>query len=397
MRIAADAVERDIARYRIAVFAGTVLVTVVMHFVTSSASWAPTIFFAGCVAYAILLRSVVARFGARPAVIHTALLLDLMVSAGSNAVFQAAIPGELKNSTQFAAYMTSSGVFLVLVLNTLRANHAASIVGAIAGAALYIVCVQRVVGPFPAQYAVASLIVFAGLVSFAAATEARKNLDRFARLSLLRRYLPAAAVERVMQGDPDAATALGGKLVTVTILASDLRGFTAMSEKLSASDIVQQLNAYHGAMITVVERWGGAIDKFIGDGMLVVFGFERAPEEGARAAVSCAKEMRTALAKHNAERAESGLEPLRIGVGVHTGSVVAGNIGAPGRRLEFTVIGDVVNTATRIEGLTKDAKTPVLISEATAKLLDERKDLRKIAPMSMRGKVEALDLYALED
>jgi len=203
------------------------------------------------------------------------------------------------------------------------------------------------------------ILFLAGLISGAAAVQARKNLDRFARLQLLR------------------------------------RGFTAMSERLAPKEVVAQLNAYHGAMMAVIERHGGVIDKFIGDGTLVVFGLDAAPEVGATAAVRCAEEMLSALESHNEERGRLGQPPLQMGIGIHTGPVIAGNIGAPGRRLEFTVIGDAVNTASRLEGLTKERGAPVLISSATVDLLADRSAVREVAPVSIRGKERVHAVFIL--
>jgi adenylate cyclase len=216
----------------------------------------------------------------------------------------------------------------------------------------------------------------------------------------LRRYLSPAAVERVLRANPDEALALGGELLTVTLLAADLRDFTAMSEKLSARDVVEQLNEYHGVMLEQIDRHGGLLDKFIGDGTLAVFGLRTAtpgapPDSGASAGVACARSMRDALAALNTRRAQRGQPPLRMGVGVHTGQVIAGNIGAPGRRPEFTVIGDSVNTASRLEGLTKEAGVPVLITSATADLLPSREGLREMPDMHAKGKEQVLSVLAV--
>jgi adenylate cyclase len=140
---------------------------------------------------------------------------------------------------------------------------------------------------------------------------------------------------------------------------------------------------------------GGVIDKFIGDGTLVVFGLDAAPAVGATAAVRCAEEMLSALELHNEERGRLGQPPLQMGIGIHTGPVIAGNIGAPGRRLEFTVIGDAVNTASRLEGLTKERGAPVLISSATVDLLADRSAVREVAPVSIRGKERVHAVFIL--
>ena len=197
-----------------------------------------------------------------------------------------------------------------------------------------------------------------------------------------------------MREHPDAALALGGRLLTVTLLAADLRGFTSMSEKMSPDEVVRQLNAYHGTMLERIEDHGGALDKFIGDGILVVFGLDRetgCKDDGAAAAVACARDMLVALDRHNVERARDGNPALRMGIGVHTGPVVAGNIGAPGRRLELPV-----NTASRLEGLTKEAATPVLISSDTVDRLNGRDGLRELPAMQAKGRSEKTRVFALE-
>jgi adenylate cyclase len=137
--------------------------------------------------------------------------------------------------------------------------------------------------------------------------------------------------------------------VTLTIMATDLRGFTAMSKRFRPEEVVAQLNAYRGAMVEQVDRRGGS---------LVVFGLgtsgSPAPDAGAQAAVDCARSMLSAWSALNSARSAAGLERLCMGIGIHTGEVIAGNIGAVSRRLEFTVIGDAVNTAVRLESATKE-------------------------------------------
>jgi adenylate cyclase len=250
-------------------------------------------------------------------------------------------------------------------------------------------------GFHPAEISVGLILLIAGVIGVGSAIQARKTLDSFARLQLLRRYLPPEAVDRVMREDPDAALAPGGRLVTVTLLAADLRGFTAMSEDLSPSDVMAQLNGYHGAMIDVIERHGGAIDKFIGDGTLVVFGLTGAKEVAAVSAVACAGAMLDALAAHNEERRAKGSPPLAMGIAVHTGPVVAGNLGIAGKRLEFTVIGDAVNTVSRLEGQTKGSGSPVIVSADTAALLPSTSILRELPPVSLRGKALPVTVFGL--
>jgi adenylate cyclase len=402
LRLARDEVERDIARYRLGLFSAVVVVTAINHYASRTENWLPTSFFVAAVAYAIVLRLAVARFGARAPIVYVALLADLLVTPASFVFF-----GHFGNdairaqNAIFATYICGPALATTVFINALRDSRAASVVSAIVAPLAYVACMRALTPFHPAQFAVAVLISFAGVASFTAATRVRRNLDRFARLSLLRRYLQPAAVERVMREDPGAATAVGGKLVDVTVLSTDLRGFTALSEKLGPAEVLEQLNAYHAVMIDVIERHGGAIDKFIGDGTLVVFGIRLREDgdarEAAEAAVGCARAMLVALEVHNAERARRGLEPLKMGIGVHTGPVIAGNIGVPGRRLEFTVIGDAVNTAARLEGMTKTLGTPVLVSSDTANLLASSAGLRELAPISIRGKEATMRVYTLAD
>ena len=396
LRLARDAIERDIARYRVGVFVVVVLITSVLRLTGLSDTWVPTLFFAGATVYALLVRGFLARYGNPPALAIVALVADLGVSA---ACFQFmrhhASPAQRVDNVAFTTYILGPAMVLVAPDERAPQQHEG--------------CPdrrRRRGGPLrrhrsddrgfhPAQVSVATILLLAGIVGMASARQARKNLDNFARLQLLRRYLPPEAVERVMRHDPDAALAPGGRLVTVTLLAADLRGFTAMSENLSPSEVMAQLNAYHGAMIDVIERHGGAIDKFIGDGTLVVFGLSGPADDAATSAVECAEAMLDALAAHNRERARVGAPALAMGIAVHTGPVIAGNLGAPGRRLEFTVIGDAVNTVSRLEGQTKASGTPVIVSAETAALLPNTSRLRELAPVSLRGKVQPMRVFGL--
>jgi adenylate cyclase len=395
LRLARDAVEADIARYRIGIFLAVVAVTAVLHVMRFDDTWIPTFFFLGVSIYAVLVLAFLKRFGNPPALALVTLFVDLAVGVGIFHVMRTADGEDAANSRVFATYILAPGLLMTVLVNTLRNSVASSIGAAVMAPTVFLVTIVPLVGFFQAQIPVSMLLLLAGLISMASARQVRKNINTFARLQLLRRYLPPEAVERVMRDDPDAALALGGRLVTVTMLAADLRGFTAMAEKLPPREVMAQLNAYHGAMVDVIDRHGGAIDKFIGDGTLVVFGLSGSLEDAATAAVACAAAMLEALARHNEERAGAGALPLAMGIGVHTGSVVAGNLGVPGRRLEFTVIGDAVNTASRLEGHTKQAGTPVVVSEATAAALRDPSVLRELAPVSLRGKQTSIRVYGL--
>ena len=396
LRLARDAVERDIATYRLVFFAVATVLTGATRVFGGSPTAVPTMCFGVSLAYAGAVRLYLARWGNPPALAAISLSVDLLLLVATFHVSRHfGTPSDHPHALPFLTNILGPVLVLALLLNTLRSSVALSLVGGALAVTLYLWTVLSLTSFHPAHIAVASVLAIAGVIGSASARQARKNLDSFARLQLLRRYLPPEAVLRVMREDPDAALAPGGQLVTVTLLAADLRGFTAMSENVSPSEVMSQLNAYHGAMINVIETHGGAIDKFIGDGTLVVFGMTGPKEAAATAAVECAGAMIDALATHNRERAERGAAPLAMGIGVHTGPVIAGNLGIPGKRLEFTVIGDTVNTVSRLEGQTKGSGSPVIISAETAALLVDRGALRELTPVSLRGKAHAMAVYGL--
>lgn len=188
----------------------------------------------------------------------------------------------------------------------------------------------------------------------------------------------------------EGGPALGGSRRTLTLLFSDIRGFTSWSEGTEPEVLVADLNRYFTEMVRIVHEEGGIVDKFIGDGMMAVFGL--GGEAGASAAAArAALRMEEALAKLNPTLSR----PLRIGVGLHRGAVIAGNIGAPDR-LEFTVIGDTVNTAARLESLTAKLGCAILLSGAVRDDLPEADRARWVSrgAHELKGKSAAVEVFA---
>jgi len=392
--VARDEVERLIANLRILTFALVACLIAGIQAGRPIPYWSPAYYFAGCVAYALVLRLLVARAGGARWVGLGSVIADVVAVSS---VFVVAGRTRLQSESLIVLYVLAPSIVLLLAINTLRASRLTAVVGTAVGIVMFFTIIRTTRGSEPGELGAASVILLMGFVGVASARRTRHVLDLFARLHLLQRFVPAPLVDRVVRpagGD----VALAGEERTVTLLASDLRGFTAFAEELAPAEVVRQLNAYHAAMLGAVRQHGGTLDKFIGDGMLVVFGLESpAPADaGANAAVSCARAMLDALAGHNAARARNGEPALAAGIGVHTGHVVAGSIGAEGGRQEFTVIGDAVNTASRLESLTKELGKTVLVSAATVERLNDAGGLSALAPVSVRGKKSALDVYALE-
>jgi adenylate cyclase len=158
---------------------------------------------------------------------------------------------------------------------------------------------------------------------------------------------------------------LDGESREVTVMFSDLRGFTHYSQGRDPQRVVGELNEYFDLMVDCALRHGGMVNKYIGDGMLVLFGAPVPHPDHARRAVTCAQEMVALMDVLNERRRAAGLEPWRIGIGIHTGEVVVGFVGARDKKMEYTANGDTVNVASRIEGLNKTFHTMILLSEAT--------------------------------
>jgi adenylate cyclase len=203
------------------------------------------------------------------------------------------------------------------------------------------------------------------------------------------KYMTQTVIEHLMNGKVQ----LGGETLTVTILFSDIRGFTTISEEMNdAQALVGLLNEYFTEMVSIIIREDGVVDKYIGDAIMAVFGAPVSRPDDAVRAVRAAVCMRRALADLNVRLALRGVSPLRTGIGIHTGEVVAGNIGSE-QRMEYTVIGDAVNLASRLETSTKELQVDVLISESTFELVKNTCETRAIGPITVKGRSEPVMTY----
>lgn len=231
-----------------------------------------------------------------------------------------------------------------------------------------------------------------GFLSMWLTDQVRRSVEGVGRSRMLQRFLPP---ELMATSEGEAAALLGEpRAWDATVLVSDLRGFTSLSESVSPPKLFAFLNECQGAFAQAVQQHGGRVDKFMGDGMLAVFGVSSdAPDHAARA-LEAAHAIRAAVRKLNA-RATLGDAEIRIGIGIHSGALLAGCLGS-GDRLEFTVIGDTVNVASRLEALTKTHGVDVLVSDETVRRLGDH-DLDSLGEVPIRGRVKPLVVYTLDE
>jgi class 3 adenylate cyclase len=190
---------------------------------------------------------------------------------------------------------------------------------------------------------------------------------------------------------------LGGENRRVSVLFSDIRGFSTLSERMSPQDVVSLLNEYLSEMAEAIKPWNGYINNFIGDAIVVIFGAPESRTETEWAAVGAAIDMKRRLEKHNLQRREMGDPPIQTGIGISTGKVVAGQVGSLDRFL-YTVIGDTVNVAARLESLTKEfAGNPILITAATYEGIKDHHelDVEDLGPHQVKGRDESVHVYAV--
>lgn len=215
--------------------------------------------------------------------------------------------------------------------------------------------------------------------------------ERKRAMTTLGRYMSPVLAQKVLDEGGDR---LGGVRQDVTVLFSDIRGYTSLTESLDAGRIVEILNAYFSLMVDGVFTEGGVLDKYIGDALMAVFGVPFVREDDAVRACRSALRMQRALGEFNQWLAKSNLPPVGIGIGVSTGTVITGNIGSE-RRLEYTCIGDSVNVASRLEGASKIYGTTIIISESTREEVSDDFLIRELDLIRVVGKQQPIRIYEL--
>jgi adenylate cyclase len=240
------------------------------------------------------------------------------------------------------------------------------------------------------------LVIFAIGVTSLAWTFTLHRTEAVRLRSTLDRYVSRNVVREILDNRDDFLTTLGGTRLPVTVLFSDVRGFTSYAERADAASVVMQLNEYFAAMVEIVFRHGGTVDKFLGDGLMAVWGnvLSNGAVEDTVHAVKAATEMQERLILLNQSWIERSLPPFRVGIGLHHGDAIFGNIGSE-EKMEPTVIGDPVNLASRVEGITKQYKQQICLTESVACLVRSQIPLRSVDLVIVAGKSQPIDIFTV--
>ncbi|KHD89423.1 MAG: adenylate cyclase [Bdellovibrio sp. ArHS] len=217
-------------------------------------------------------------------------------------------------------------------------------------------------------------------------TEGLKERDKVK--SLFSKFHGSSVAEDLIGKD----IGVGGQSKDVVVFFSDIRGFTAFSEKRSPEEVVEMLNEYFGVMVKIINSHGGVVDKFIGDAIMAVWGAPKSSDRDAHKAVRACLEMRRALEILNETRIGRGQPPINIGMGLHAGLAISGTIGSD-ERMEYTVIGNTVNTASRIEASTKAFGADLLISDTVIEKIGEDFKTELAGAAEVKGRSEALKMF----
>jgi adenylate cyclase len=217
--------------------------------------------------------------------------------------------------------------------------------------------------------------------------------ERQALKTSFSKYVSTYVMDQILSDQSNVN--LQGERKKITVLFSDIRHFTAISESMTPEDVVHLLNEYFEVMLKVVFKHQGTIDKFMGDGLMAEFGAPLEDSEQEVHAVRCAIDMIQELKKLNVKLESDGKPKLSIGIGIHSGFAIMGNIGSE-KRMEYTAIGDCVNVASRLEQATKTYKHPILVSEETYLALNNQFECNSIGTISLPGRTQEIKVYAVE-
>ena len=218
----------------------------------------------------------------------------------------------------------------------------------------------------------------------------KKNVDKKIE-NVLSKYISQDIKNKILKNET-IDVGLGGKRAEISVMFADIRGFTALSETRKAEEVSALLNEYFTELEPIIAKYNGVINKFIGDAVLVVFGDPTPDKFHAKNAVKCAEEMRQKVRQIREKWVCEGKPKIDIGIGINTGEAFIGNVGSS-NRFEYTVIGDTVNIASRIEDYNKIYKTQILISENTYNKISQIVDVIKIREVAIKGKRKKINIY----
>jgi adenylate cyclase len=301
------------------------------------------------------------------------------------------------------------GLILTCTLSRVRALHATCLAAltwmTYAGAVQTLFVVKGVCLPVVMPtLTIGSVFIVTTVLSYVLKERQAREIH-----SMFASYVSPRIVQELMKS-PAKAT-LGGQRKELTMLFSDLVGFTTFSEHRPAEEVVEQLNEYLSAMTDVIFRWNGTLDKFVGDEIVVFWGAPLDQPEHAELAVQCALEMRARLRELQARWKTQGKPILENGIGINTGVALVGNIGAEGKKMDYTMIGDQVNLAARLQELTRTLGHPILLTEFTVSKLTfglgsgkpdaprrwiSQIRLRKLQVVTVKGRQEPVGAYTVE-
>jgi adenylate cyclase len=319
------------------------------------------------------------------------------VEIQANAIWTALHGFPLRSSPHWLDVLVVVLLALLAPLLSLRLSPLRALLVAVGVGGLYAVVTQVVFDHGRVMWFVYPLVALGvsavGCVAIGSLLEA---FERERMRDLFGRFVPDQVVDEVLAQTSDGRY-LGGKLRVCTMMFTDLRGFTTFSESRPADEVIEILNYYFGEISQAVFDHGGTLVSYLGDGMMSVFGAPLEQEDHADRAVAASREILLERLPRVNEwiRAQGYGDGFRMGVGLNSGSIMTGNIGSE-RRMEYTTIGDTVNTASRLEGMTKGSQYPLFISETTRELLvREVDDLVYVDELAVRGRIEKVKVWSL--
>jgi adenylate cyclase len=206
----------------------------------------------------------------------------------------------------------------------------------------------------------------------------------------LSRYLSPSVVEQVLGAGQELA--LGGRRLEVTVLFTDIRGYTALSRQIDVGHVVELLNEHFTAVSEIIFQYGGTLDKFIGDSVMAVFGSPFASGSEARHAVLAAQDIQTMMERRNQVAAQTGMPAFEIGIGINTGDVISGNIGSP-QKMDFTVIGSTVNLTARLTEMARGGE--IMLGAATVAQLHGEFPVEPVGALELKHRPDVMECFRL--